>query len=137
MSIDLNVNVYHYLDLSISVRSFVMGLFDDLSAQIAALKQATSDEHTEVMDAIAAAQTGVTADPSLSLTADQKTQINAMFDDLKTTIQNVHDASATTGTTPPPDTTPPTGTTPPIDPTTGAPIDPTTGTPTPTPPAGP
>jgi hypothetical protein len=121
MSLDLNVNVYHYLDLSASVRSFVMGLFDDLSAQIAALKQATSDEHTEVLDAIAAAQSGVTADPNLSLTPDQKTQINAMFDDLKTTIQNVHDASTTTGTTPP----------------TGPPIDPVTGLPTATPPTGP
>jgi hypothetical protein len=120
MSLDLNVNVYHYLDLSASVRSFVMGLFDDLSAQIAALKQATSDEHTEVLDAIAAAQNGVTADPSLSLTPDQRTQINAMFDDLKMTIQNVHDASTTTGTTPP--------TGPPIDPTTGLPMPPT-GTP--------
>jgi hypothetical protein len=47
MSLDINVNVYHCHDLSDSMRSFVMGLFEDLSAQIAALKQATSDEHTE------------------------------------------------------------------------------------------
>jgi hypothetical protein len=108
------------LDFSPLLRSFVMPLFEDLSAAIADAKQAAIAEHQEVMDAIAALQTGVTTDPNLNLTADQKTQIVGMIDDLKTSIQNVHDASTVTPTTPTTPTIPPTG---PTD---------VTGTPTPT-----
>jgi hypothetical protein len=126
------------LDFSPLLRSFVMGLFEDLSAKIDEAKQVAVAEHQEVMDAIAALQTGVTSDPNLNLTADQKTQIVGMIDDLKTSIQNVHDASLTptpTGTpTPTPTGTPDvTGTVPPTPTPTPATPDVTGAVPAPNP----
>lgn len=83
-----------------------MGLFEDLSAKLDEAKQASVDEHTEVMAAIDALSGGVTNDPSLNLTADQKTQLLAKIDDLKTSIQAVHDATVTPPPPPGPDVTP-------------------------------
>jgi hypothetical protein len=125
-------------DFSPLLRSFIMGLFEDLSTKIDEAKQVAVAEHQEVMDAIAALQTGVTSDPNLNLTADQKTQIVGMIDDLKTSIQNVHDASLTptpTGTpTPTPTGTPDvTGTVPPTPTPTPATPDVTGAVPAPNP----
>jgi hypothetical protein len=138
MSLDINVNVYHCHDLTDSMRSFVMGLFEDLSAKIDDAKQASVDEHTQVMAAIDALKGGVGSDTSLNLTADQKTQLLSKLDDLTAAVKGVFDDSTTTetgttdtgttgtGTTDTgTGTTPPIGITPPTDPTTGLPTAPT------------
>jgi hypothetical protein len=106
------------LDFSPLLRSFAMGLFEDLSAKIDEAKQASVDEHTQVMAAIDALKGGVGSDTSLNLTADQKTKLLSQLDDLTTAVKGVFDDSAvppttgpTTGTTPDTGTTPTTGTT--------------------------
>jgi hypothetical protein len=118
------------LDFSPLLRSFVMGLFEDLSAKIDEAKQASVDEHTQVMAAIDALKGGVGSDTSLNLTADQKTKLLSQLDDLTTAVKGVFDDSTVPPTptptpTPIPEptptpagptpTTPPTGTTGTID----------------------
>lgn len=72
-----------------------MGLFEDLNTKIDEVKQAASAEHDEVLAAIDAIKATIATDPSMTLTADQKTQVMAKFDELKDTVTHVFDATTT------------------------------------------
>jgi hypothetical protein len=68
-----------------------VGLFDDIMAKLDSLQQIAANEHTQVLAAINALHQSMS---DLSMTADQKAQIDQKFTDTTSAISNIFEEPA-------------------------------------------